>query len=188
MDHNQLKSHLGKLVGQRNIFLFFSATLTIAVILLTVLLFSKKERIVIEPTSGAPSYWIEESRVSSGYVEKMGIFLSDLILNRSPADVEKRNQIILRHVHPSAYHEMRKLLKQEQDAILKGNQSYYFQTGKNYVDMEKNAFVIEGEFFVMVGKDGKTPTFTQQTHKKYTLRFSCENGKLLLISLKKEES
>jgi type IV conjugative transfer system protein TraE len=188
MDQNQLKSHLAKLVGQRNVFLFFSAILSFAVILLTILLFSKKERIVIEPTNGAPSYWIEEGRASSGYVEKMGLFLSDLILNRSPADVETRNQIILRHVHPSAYHEMRKLLLQEQETILKGDQSYFFQTGKNYVDMEKNAFVIEGEFFIMVGKNGKAPAYTHQAPNKYTLRFSSENGKLLLTSLKKEEA
>lgn len=100
MDNSILKKGTEKLVAQRNCFLFFSAALSIAVILLSVLLFFKNERIVVVPTTGS-SFWIEDERVSSGYLEKMGLFLSDLLLNRTPSDVEKKNQIILEYVHPT---------------------------------------------------------------------------------------
>ena len=186
MDQNVSKHHVNKLVGQRNYFLFFSGVLSIAVVLLSCLLLFKKERIVIVPTSGM-SYWIEEGKVSSGYVEKMGLFLSDLLLNRSPADVEKRNEIILQHVHPSAFHEMRKLLQQEQKSILQGDQAFFFRSEKSFIDMKSLSFVIEGGSYAAIGKEGKDPSFTQQHRKKYTLRFTCENGKLYLTSLKKEE-
>ncbi len=187
MDQSVLKTNLNKLSGQRNCFLFFSIVLSFAVLLLAVLLFTKKERVVIIPTQGE-SYWVEEGAASSGYIEKMGLFLSDLLLNRSPADVEKRNAILLQHVHPSAYHEFRKLLIAEKESLLKGNQSFYFQTHKAFADVKRSAFVIEGDFFVVVGKDGKELSVTQKNRKKYTFRFSCENGKLLLTSLKKEEA
>ena len=187
MDQTVLETNIKKLAGQRNSFLFFSITLSFAVLLLAVLLFTKNERVVVVPTNGT-SYWIEEEKTSSGYIEKMGLFLSDLLLNRSPADVEKRNAMILQYVHPSSYHEIKKLLLQEQESILKGNQSFYFRTEKNFADAQRNAFVVEGEFFVVVGKEGISSSVTQKSRKKYTLRFSCENGKLLLTSLKKEEA
>jgi type IV conjugative transfer system protein TraE len=187
MDQTVLKTNLNKISRQRNSFLFFSITLSFGVLLLSVLLFTKKERIVIVPTNGT-SYWIEETKVSSGYIEKMGLFLSDLLLNRSPVDVEKRNAIILQYVHPSSYHEIRKLLLQEQENILRGDQSYYFHLEKNFADVKRNAFVALGEFVVVTGKDGKSSSLSQKSRKKYTLSFSCENGKLLLTSLKKEEA
>ena len=186
MDQNVSKHHVNKLVGQRNHFLFFSAILSVSILVLSCLLVFKKQRVVIVPTSGI-SYWIEEGAASSSYIEKMGLFLSDLLLNRSPADVEKRNEILLQYVHPSAYHEIRKLLLQEQGSILKGDQAFFFRSEKTNVDPKTLRFVIEGDFYVAIGKEGKEAAFTQKSKKKYTLRFTCENGKLYLTSLKKEE-
>lgn len=183
MDNSILKKGTEKLVAQRNCFLFFSAALSIAVILLSVLLFFKNERVVVVPTAG-PSFWIEDKRVSSGYLEKMGYFLSDLLLNRTPADVDKKNQIILEYVHPAFYQEIRKVLSQEKENILKGQQSFFFRTERSYVDQE--TFVVEGEFLVLVGKGGEAPFCAQRERKKFSLQFDCQNGKLQLTALKKE--
>ena len=109
MDNGILETNIKKLVSLKNCFFLFSCILSLAVVLLTILLFSKRERVVIVPTVGS-SYWIEEGNVSSSYIEKMGLFLSDLLLNRTPSDVEKKNQIILEYVHPSFYHEIKKSL------------------------------------------------------------------------------
>lgn len=183
MNRDLLKEYLGKLVGQRNSFLLFSAILAVAVVLLSAMLCFKKERIVIVPTTGA-SFWVEEGKVSSGYIEKMGLFLSDLLLNRSAADVEKRNQIVLQHVHPSFYPSFKKLLKVEQEGILRGDQSFFFRVENSHVDAARNAFVVEGESVLLVGHGAKE--IAQNEKKRYVLQFQCENGKLLLTSLKKE--
>jgi type IV conjugative transfer system protein TraE len=184
MDHSILNQNIGKLVGQRNAFLFFSAALSVAVLLLSILLICKSERVVVVPTNG-PACWVENSKASNAYVERMGIFLSDLLLNRSPSDVEQRNKSILEHVHPSAYHDFRKRLLQEQESILKGDQAFFFRTENSVV--EPLAYVVEGEFIVLVGKNGGEPSAMQKSRKKFTLRFQCENGKILLTSMKKEE-
>ncbi|HSX38487.1 MAG TPA: type IV conjugative transfer system protein TraE [Chlamydiales bacterium] len=186
MDSTILQKNINKISRQRNSFILFSIILSVSVLFLSLLLFTKRERIVVIPTNGA-SFWIEEGKVSSGYIEKMGLFLSDLLLNRSPADVEKRNSIILQHVHPSSYHDIRKLLLLEQASILKSDQSFYFHIHKNFSDVNQSDFVIEGECFAVVGKEGKETSIIQKNKKKYTLRFSCENGRLWLVSVKKEE-
>lgn len=129
---------------------------------------------------------MEDKRVSSGYLEKMGLFLSDLLLNRTPSDVERKNQIILEYVHPAFYQEIRKILTQEKESLLKGQQSFFFRTERSYVDMDKETFVVEGEFLVLVGKGGEAPFCAQKERKKFSLQFHCQNGKLQLTSLKKE--
>jgi type IV conjugative transfer system protein TraE len=185
MDNSFLKQNTQKLVIQRNSFLFFSAVLSVAVVLLSTLLFYKNERTIVIPTSG-PSFWLEEKKVSEGYLERMGFFLSDLLLNRSPADVEKKNQIILGYVHPASYHDIRKLLLKEKETILKSHQSFCFRMDRSYQDVSKGTFVVEGEFLVFVGKEGEAPYCAQNERKKYTLQFECQNGKLQLKALKKE--
>ncbi len=186
MDSTFLGTHIKKIIVQRNIFLFLSTLLCGAVVLLSILAFTKKERIVIVPTTG-PSFWIEDGRVSTVYLEKMGLFLSDLLLNRNPSDVDRKNQMILEQAHPIFYHEIRRQLLQDRENILQNDQSFFFRSEKSYVDATKNCFFIEGEFLVMIGKNGQTPSCAQQEHKKYTLGFQCQNSKLLLTSLKRED-
>lgn len=187
MDRQVKEKNMTKLVSQRNAFLFFSALLAIAVMLQAILLCTKKERIVVIPTSG-PSYWIEDQRASSVYLEKMGIFLSDLLLNRSAADVEQRNRIILQYVHPSSYQEFKSQLAREEEMVLKNGQTFFFRTYNTRVDPAATSFIIQGESDVWIEKEGAESFAVQKLEKKYTLHFRCEQGKLLLESLKQEIS
>jgi type IV conjugative transfer system protein TraE len=186
MDINNWSSHIRKLAMQRNIFLLFALLLSFAVMLLTILQFSRNERIVIVPTTG-PAFWVENSKVSSSYLESMGVFLSDMLLNRSPADAEWKNKSILEHVHPSFYHEIRKQLLQDKDTILKDGQSFVFRVETSAANPSDYTFALEGEFLVFVGKKGSKPVCAQIDRRRYTLGFQCQNYKLLLMSLKKEE-
>lgn len=185
MDVKNLSSSIKKLVVQRNIFLLFSMILSCAVVLLTVLQFFKNERIVIIPTAGS-SFWVEKSKVSSSYLDSMGVFLSDLLLNRSPADAEWKNKAILEHVHPAFYHEIRKQLLQDKKRILEQEQTFVFRAQTSSSNMANYTFVLEGEFLVFIGRQGDKPVCAQAEKRKYTLGFQCQNGKLLLVSLKKE--
>lgn len=186
MDVKNWSGNIRKLVVQRNIYLLFSMLLSCAVILLAILLFHRNERIVIVPTSG-PSFWVENSKVSSSYLESMGSYISTLLLNRSPADAEWKNREILEHVHPAFYHDIRKQLLLDKESIIKDDQSFVFRTQTSFSNMHEHTFVLEGEFLVFIGKQGTKPTCAQMDRRKYTLGFQCQNNKLLLMSLKKEE-
>lgn len=186
MDVTHWSANIKKLVMQRNIFLLFSALLSCAVILLTILLFFKNERVVVVPTN-APSFWVENNKASETYLESMGVFLSDLLLNRSPADAEWKNKAILEHVHPAYFHEIRKQLNQDKKNIINQAQSFVFQTEKASVDMSTRSFVLEGESLVFIGKQGSKPVCSQMVKRRYTLGFQCQSHKLLLVSMKRED-
>jgi type IV conjugative transfer system protein TraE len=185
MDRATLDNKNQKIITQRNIFLLFSALLSISTVMLSCLLFIKKERIVVIPTVG-PTLWVEEAKVSDTYLEKFGSYMSDLLLTRTPADVDLKNKIILESVHPTFYHEARKLLQQDRDRIIKSNQSLLFRPSRSFIDPIKQSYIIEGELLIFIGKTGEKPSCAQSEFKRFTFEFHTQGGKLLLKSLKRE--
>lgn len=185
MDIASLKINLHKILAQRNIFMFFSVLLTGAVILLSCLLLTRKERIIILPTVG-PSLWVEESSVSDTYLEKLGTYLGDLLLTRTPSDVDRKNHMILEHVHPSFYHEAKRQLFLEKETIISADQTLLFRPARTFIDPVKQAYILEGELLVFIGKIGDSPSCAQSEKKRFTLQFNCERSKLSLTSLKQE--
>lgn len=186
MDISHLKDNIKKLVIHRNIFLCFSIVLSIAVILQAVLLFSKNEKIILVPLSGT-TYWIDEGKVSVSYLEKMGVFLSELLLNRSPGDVEWKNRKILEYVHPQFYHQINKSLSLDKEEIIKHQQAFVFQPERSFVEEKSQTFVIEGTALVLINKKGETPICSNKDRRSYRLGFQCKEGKVMLVSLAKGE-
>lgn len=184
MDIKCLKESTRRLVTQRNIFLLLSLILSIAVVLLGTLLTQKKERVVLVPLTGA-SIWIDDKQASQAYIEKLGTYIAELLLNRSPGDVEWKNKAILEHVHPAFYHEIQKVLLKEKEVIQKDNQSYVFQPSKSYSQENPMMYHIEGEALILVEKNGKNPVCTQRETRTYELGFKCQSGKVQLVSLKR---
>ena len=185
MNSSNLAKNLKRLVGQRNIFLCLTIILAVTTASQGFLLMGQKQRIIIVPTNG-PEFWLEESSVSSSYIEQMGVYIASLLLNRTPADVAYKNRMLLKHVHPSAYHVIRKALAQDQVRIIKQNQAYTFRSERNFVDSSSLSFTTEGDRLVLIGKANQPPTCVEQEKMKYTFQFQVQNGRLLLTSLTKE--
>ena len=157
MDIATLKLSLTKIISQRNIFLCFSLLLSVSTIVLSCLLLMKKERIVILPTLG-PSLWVEESGVSDTYLNSLGSYLSDLLLTKTPSDVDQKNRRFLEHVHPTFYHEARRHLLQEKETLITNKQTLLFRPSSSFIDLSKTTYVIEGELLALIGKTGVSPT------------------------------
>ena len=68
-----------KLVKQRNIFLVLLLGLMTANIIQGMLLFGKKERVIIVPAYFKQGFWSEGEVVSDTYVEEMAVFMSKMI-------------------------------------------------------------------------------------------------------------
>lgn len=185
MDRVTLDSKHQKVVTQRNIFLLFSVVMSIAIVLLSYLLILKKERIIVIPTVGA-NLWIEDTKVSDSYLEKFGAYVANLLLTRTPGDIDQKNKLLLEHIHPSFFHEAKKLLKQDRENTIQSNQSLLFRPARSYIDPLKQTYVSEGELLVFIGKTGEKPSCAQAEQKRFTFEFECQGGRLLLKSLKRE--
>ena len=178
-------AYFTKLVKQRNAFLAIAVILAFTVVLQSVLLLGKSHRTVVVPTRGE-SFWVEDIKASKHYTEQMGAYLSDMLLTRSPADVQERNARVFEHVHPRAYHMIRDVLVKEQDNIIKQQQSHIFRPENSYVRGDGMTYVTEGDSLVLIDATGNNPVISQQDKVRYSLHFKMQGGKILLTGLKKE--
>ena len=186
MEKGTFQEKVKKIVSQRNIFALAVIALSLAVFQMSLLLKNKEERIVVIPTVGN-SFWIEKGRVSKEYLKEMGIFLSNLLLTRTPADVLWRNEQILSHVHPSRYTLLKNSLMEEKKEMLQKGSSFLFEIQKSYPREKNLQFILEGIQKIYIEKPGKGAPLVQSKKLRYILSFCCEQGRLFLINIQQEE-
>ena len=63
---------------------------------------SGRERVVLLPPAVHKSFWVEQDRVSPEYLEQMGYFLLQLILNVTPQSIDHQSRLLLQYAAPAA--------------------------------------------------------------------------------------
>ncbi len=177
------KDSLLRLEKKKNIFLILTLLLCVANVFQSLLLFSKKERIVVIPPSGSQYTLGDEVDL-----EGMASYLANIYLNKSPADVSSKYKYFLKHVHHSHYHDLKKLLEEEHKMMLKQHgMSITFRPLVNYLDKDKLIYVTEGDRIVTIGTSGEQPTVTEAGKKRYIFKFKRQGDRFVLTSLKQED-
>ncbi len=185
MKTSEFSQNVKKLTKQRNVAYLLIATLSVSLLFSSGVNFFKKERIVVVPTMGE-SYELASS--SAVYLERMGVFISNLFLNRSPIDAVWRNRNILKHSDPSFYHELKEKLDGEFKFLSSNKeQTFIFYPEKSDADPSTMSFVTEGKRVVFIGTDGEKSHISQSDTKRYRFGFRKKGDQLLLISIKKED-
>lgn len=182
MDMKAYKQGIEKIHYQRNIFAFFGLILLLSNLLLAVFLFIKRERVVIVPPVVEKEFWVEGSCLSPSYLEQFGLFLSQLLLNKSPDSVALQNRILMRYVSPAYSPVFGKALDQEKEEMVQQKLSYLFFPSKVQIAPKLKQVVLEGERVVYLGEN----EFLKEL-RRYILSFDFPNGTLLLKELRKEE-
>lgn len=184
MQTSEFSNQISKLIRQRNSAYVTVILLMISLIFTSAAAFFKKERIVIMPTIGE-SYALGAD--DGPLLEKMGVFLSNLFLNRSPVDAQWRNRMILKHTAPSFYHDLKQKLDQEYEFLTHNKeQAFVFYPEKADGNLANLSFVIEGRRVVFVGTDGEKTHISQGDRKRYIFKFKRNGDQFLLASIHKE--
>lgn len=182
MEMKAYKKGIEKIHYQRNVFAVFGAILLISNLLLVVFLFYKRERVVIVPPTVEKEFWVEGSFLSPSYLEQFGLFLSQLLLNKSPESVSLQNKILMRYVSPAYSPVFGRALEKEKEEMMQQKLSYLFFPSKVQVVPKIKQVILEGERVVYLGEE----EFMKEL-QKYMLNFDFINGALFLKELKKEE-
>ncbi|MCB1116313.1 MAG: type IV conjugative transfer system protein TraE [Chlamydiia bacterium] len=185
MDTQALEKHQRKVISQRNIFLVFSFLLLFSVVLLLFLLTKKETRTVFIPANGQ-TFWVEDAQVSRSYLENMGTYVSELLLNRSSESARLRNNALYPHVDPSFIGTLKKALQEDQKTLQAQEQSYVFYPEALTSDLEKLTIWIDGDLMTFAAKSGNLPKIADKTKRRYRLNFKCQAGRLFLTDFTKE--
>src|SRR3984957_5845880 len=126
MKRELLEKNSEYLLFQRNIFAALSLLLAITLILLSALLFLKRERILVVPPVIEKEFWVDGKNISPTYLAQFGYFLGQLLLSKSSYSAASQRHLILRHADPAFVGILKHKLIEEEETLEKQNASYTF--------------------------------------------------------------
>ncbi len=182
-----MKSNLAKkqwhcLVRDLQYSLIFGFTLLGVNLLLVLMLFNAKERVVVIPPQLNTSVWTEKGGVSQSYLEEMAVFFAKQILDVTPSTASFQREHLLRYVDPSFYNALRKKMIEEEEHYKKDNISMSFRPLSVAVNTKLLQATITGLLQQYVANK-----FVHQTKEVYQIGFSYQVGQLLIKNFSFQE-
>jgi conjugal transfer pilus assembly protein TraE len=176
MKFSLYQKRLSHLHVQRNFLLGLCAILLMLMMLQTVLLFFKRERIVISPPELKQSYWIKGDNFSKTYIEEMALFFSHLLLDVSADNILSQGDVVLRYVKPENYGEFKGKLLSDQKRLKKYQLSLSF-TPRQIEFINPMVVEIQGVLANFVGN-----AKVEQFQETYRMTLGQNRGQLFLES------
>ena len=162
---------------ERNQIAIIASIVAISNLVLIVLLFANKERVVVVPAQINQEMWTERKSVSKEYLEEMSLFFSHLLFDVSPHSMPYQRDVILRNVDPSVYNSLKHKLIKEEEKYRKENLTTTFRPTKLVVNTKKLETLVTGYLTSFVG--GKQ---MQQITDTYLIKFRYDAGRLFIKS------
>ncbi len=166
------KSALAENFFLRSVTLFLGISLVITTLMLSV----KTERILLVPPKMTKEFWVERDRVAPEYMEQMGVFVATLVGNLSPGNAEFNVNMLIKHYLDPAHQNpevIQELLGQA--AYIKKNNitQAFFPSSISIVDAENMRVRVEGSNIINIGTNRLSGE-----RASYLIRFSARNYKL----------
>jgi conjugal transfer pilus assembly protein TraE len=166
-------------IKERNIALMMAICMGISNLLLIIKICTTNQRIVVVPAYQQQSFWLDQAQVSSEYLEQMTLFFLENMLNLTADSIAYQRDVILKHVNPGFYGELKKRFIEEEIRYKKESLATNIKPMKIVVDESSKTTTVVGVFTSFVaGKQVK------QTKDSYQLQFIYEHGRLLINSFK----
>jgi type IV conjugative transfer system protein TraE len=160
-----------QLVVQRNVLVALLVLALLALIIDSAFDTTREERVVLMPSVVSGPMAIDRNRVSANYLERIGLDLGLLVLNRTPASTEYLQTVALQYAHPSAFGEIKAQLGDlAEDARRRSISTTFYPSGQA-VDVEAMTVTLVGALHTYVGDQ---LTAKQQVTVK--LSFTLETG------------
>ncbi|MEI8295778.1 MAG: type IV conjugative transfer system protein TraE [Alphaproteobacteria bacterium] len=173
---------------QRNVLAGLSVVLLVVVVLQTVLLFFRSEKIIIHPPELKESYWVEGNRFAPSYLEEMAAYFAHLLLDVTETNFPYQSEIVLRFVDSERYGYFKTKFLEDLERIKRNNISTHFQLVETTIMPATLVVELSGELLGYVA--GKKISQDRETYK---VTFRERKGRLFLVgfdivhSSKKEE-
>jgi conjugal transfer pilus assembly protein TraE len=176
------KSALAENFFLRSVTLLLGISLVITTLMLSV----KSQRILLVPPQITKEFWIERDRVSPEYMEQMGVFIATLVGNLSPVNAEFNINMLIKHYLDPARNNpevVRELLGQA--AYIKKNNitQAFFPSSISIVDSANMKVRVEGSSIMNVGtarvsgeKVSYLIRFDARDYKLYVEEFTIESN------------
>ena len=164
---------------QRNALAGLSFLLLVIVLLQTLFLFFKKERIIVSPPDAKQSYWVEGNRFSPSYLEETSLFLCHLLLDISESNIIPQGEVLLRYISPKAYGAFKTKLLEDEKRLKQEQLSLHFMPQEIQLSADSLMADVTGDLISYVSTQK-----ISQVRETYRLIFEQKLGRLFLQSFK----
>ncbi len=138
-----------------------------------------QERVVIVPPAINKSFWVEGNRVSAEYLEEMGYFLIQLVLNVTPQTVDYQSKLLLQYVAPASYGEIKTAMAIIAERLKRDGAATVFSARSVSTDQSHLKVAIQGSLTTFIGERR-----VSESTKSYLVELQYATGRLTIKSFK----
>jgi len=127
------------------------ALLLLIVLLQSIALYFRHERIIIHPPELTQHYWVEGNRFSPSYLQEMARYFCHLLLDVNPIQIKTQGEIALSYASPEAYGALKAQLLADEQRLRQQQASLHFAPKDIVLDMSQLTATVTGELHRYVG-------------------------------------
>ena len=137
------------------------------------------ERVILVPPTIHKTFWVEREHVSAEYLEQMGYFLIQLVLNVTPQSVDYQSKILLQYAAPAGYGELKTSMAVAGERLKRDGAATVFSARTLNVDQRALKVAVEGQLTTFVSDRRVSEVF-----KSYLIELQYTQGKIVIKSFK----
>ena len=165
-------------ISYQKLILLGSFALNIVIALIALRLIGL-ERVILVPPTIHKSFWVETEQVSAEYLEQMGYFLIQLVLNVTPQSVDYQSKTLLQYAAPASYGELKTSMAVAGERLKRDGAATVFSARTLNVDQRALKVAVEGQLTTFVSDRRVSEVF-----KSYLIELQYTQGKIVIKSFK----
>lgn len=137
------------------------------------------ERVILVPPTIHKSFWVESDKVSAEYLEQMGYFLIQLVLNVTPQSVDYQSKILLQYAAPASYGEIKTAMAVAGERLKRDGAATVFSPRTINVDESALKVAVQGQLTTFI-----SDRRVSELSKSYLIELQYALGKISIKSFK----
>lgn len=137
------------------------------------------ERVILVPPMIQKSFWVESDKVSAEYLEQMGYFLIQLVLNVTPQSVDYQSKLLLQYAAPASYGEIRTAMAVASERLKRDGAATVFSPRTINVDERAMKVAVEGQLTTFI-----SDRRVSEASKSYLIELQYALGRITIKAFK----
>ena len=137
------------------------------------------ERVILVPPTINKSFWVESDKVSAEYLEQMGYFLVQLVLNVTPQSVDYQSKLLLQYAAPASYGEIKTAMAVAGERLKRDGAATVFSPRTINVDERALKVAVQGQLTTFI-----SDRRVSEVSKSYLIELQYALGKITIKSFK----
>ena len=155
---------------------FINFGLVAILLLLALTLLRHQPKIILEPPTRSSTITVQGNRVDENYLIEMGNYVAHMMLDVTPATIERRNDEVLKWVHPSTYGDLQNRMTVAAKRVKASNATTMFWPTQVSPDPDNMRVALIGTLETYVNGTRVLPDRMQS----WMLQFETKSGRALI--------